>query len=109
MPGLYDMMTGNSSPDTQQGYGANPLNSPLTRYGMQLLQPRSPGYQNLPFYSGGPPPQMQNLPYSGGGAGQLQQLAAPPGGKRRIRIGNKTYEEVTDPQMMQAPSAPPQY
>jgi hypothetical protein len=81
-------------PDYSYGNLQRP-NTQMMQYGMQMLQPRPPGYQNLPFYSGGPQPQMQTLPYSGG-QGQLEELASPPSGKRRIRIGNKTYVEEDD-------------
>jgi hypothetical protein len=70
-------------------------NTQMMQYGLQMIQPRPPGYQNLPWYGQGTP-QMQNLPYSGGQSGQLQELASPPGGKRRVRIGNKTYVEEDD-------------
>jgi hypothetical protein len=66
-------------------------NTQMMQYGLQMMQPRPPGYQNAPFYSGGPQPQMQTLPYTGGE--RIEELANPPGGKRRIRIGNKTYVE----------------
>ena len=85
------------------GYGGPQRpNTQMMQYGLQMTQPRPPGYQNLPFNSGGPQPQMQNLPYSGGQE-QLQELASPPGGKRRIRIGNRTYIEEDS-----APQIPPQ-
>jgi hypothetical protein len=107
MPGLYDMMYGNlSSPDAQQGYNRG-LNNPMIRYGMQMLQGQNPfaaasRMQTLPYSPGSPTPQMQTLPYP------AEPNAR--GGRRRIRIGNKTYEEVDDsnPQQ-QSPSAAPQY
>jgi hypothetical protein len=68
------------------GYGGQQQMTPLP------YTPGSPqgGMQTLPFASGGPQPQMQTLPYAPG-----EQTPAP-GGKRRIRIGNKTYVEEDD-------------
>jgi hypothetical protein len=105
MPGMYDMMYGNlSSPDAQQGYNRG-FNNPMIQYGMQMLQGQNPfgaasrmlQEQNpfgaasrmltLPYSPGGPTQQMQTLPYAEPNAR---------GGRRRIRIGNKTYEEVDD-------------
>jgi hypothetical protein len=108
MPSMYDMMYGNSrSPDTQQGYNRG-FNNPMTQYGMQMLQGQNPfgaasRMQTLPYGPGSPTPQMQTLPYPSEPNARS--------GRRRIRIGNKTYEEVDDtaPQQQQPPSAAPQY
>ena len=101
MPSMYDMMYGNSTPDTQQGYGR--INNPMMQAGMGMLQGQNPfAMQTLPYASGGPTPQMQTLPYPSGPNAR--------GGKRRIRIGNKTYEEVDDmplPAVANAPPTPP--
>jgi hypothetical protein len=112
MPSMYDMMYGNSTPDTQQGYGRP--NTQMMQYGMGMLRGQNPfAMQTLPYASGGQTPQMQTLPYaSGGPTPQMQTLPYPSGpnarsGKPRIRIGNKTYEEVDD-MPMPAPQAPPQ-
>jgi hypothetical protein len=87
MPSMYDMMYGGGrSPDAQQGYGQS-LNAPMVRSGMQMMQGQNPFAQ----------PPAAPAPVPG------------PGGKRRIRIGNKTYEEVDDYSPPPAANAPAQY
>jgi hypothetical protein len=89
MPSMYDMMYGGSSnPDVQQGYGPpRSMNNPMIRSGMQMMQGQNPFA-----------PAFAATAATAGGQG-----------KRRIRIGNKTYEEVDDYSPPPPANAPPQY
>ena len=84
MPSMYDMMYGGGTPDTQQGYGSfqRAMNSPMTQAGLRMMQ-------GQPFAQPAPAPVPS------------------PSGRRRIRIGNKVYEEVADNNVPQAPTAAP--
>jgi hypothetical protein len=111
MPNMYDMMYGGgSNPDAQQGYGR--ANNAMTQFGMQMLQGKNPFATAAgPYVSGPgiPTPQMQTLPYVSGPNTPRPQMENLRGGKRRIRIGNKTYEEVDDYSPPPPANAPPQY
>jgi hypothetical protein len=75
-------------------------NAGMVQRGMQMMQPMpytpggtAPQMQTLPYVFGSGSPQggTKTLPYASDDKPQDEQPAA--SGKRRIRIGNKTYIE----------------
>jgi hypothetical protein len=76
-------------------------NTQMMQYGMQMMQPRPvakggypPGVNSL--VAQGPMPPPATSPFLPQPDGQPQDEAPSPTGKRRIRIGNKTYIEEDD-------------